>query len=524
MNALRTAAALGGVALLVVFLRLPALGGRICDPDVGGIYYAAWDLLSGGTIYERCVETKPPGAYALTALGLGLADMDLDGPVWVHALWQAAGAVALALLAARLAGGAAGLLAGLLFALFHVHPAVQGLCGEFAAWAAPPTIFAFYAFERARSASLSTEYGRGRAWDFAFGAFAAAALLMKQTAVFSFLFLPLWWLWRIRRDPSQRLIVTGGLVRGHLVSPAGAILAGAAAVAAGTLAFYAARGGMAEMFEALRPGRVAGYLGTTDASLAGPIRARLIAAAEGLWPLAALAAMGLRTPGAGLAALWLAGAAFGVASGSKYFLHYFAQALPPLALLAAMGGLALLRAVRPRALGAAALAALALATAWPGVAEAARALASRAAEGEWPGARDEDARLQDDFRRLGAYVASETREVDGIFVWDYAPELYLYAMRRAPTRHYMYWDTTVGHPYGWHPHEDAVVLAARAELMRDLRANPPAFIVAFDPALAPRRIVKPFFPELEEFVAEHYAPEPARAFGPLLLWRLRAAG
>ncbi|MBZ0252215.1 MAG: hypothetical protein K8I02_02650, partial [Candidatus Methylomirabilis sp.] len=61
MNAFRTAAALGGVALLVVFLRLPALGGRICDPDVGGIYYAAWDLLSGGTIYERCVETKPPG-------------------------------------------------------------------------------------------------------------------------------------------------------------------------------------------------------------------------------------------------------------------------------------------------------------------------------------------------------------------------------------------------------------------------------------------------------------------------------
>jgi len=502
--------------------------------DVGGIYYAATDLLRGGTIYERCVETKPPGAYFGSAAGLALSGGSLDGPVRAHAVWQAMGAAAMVFLGAWVAGPAVGALAGLLYALFHVHPAVTGLCGTFAAWAVPPTIASYAAFRRARELPYETDYGRGRAWDFAAGALAAVAVSMKQTAVLSFVGVPVWWVWHVWKHPGQRVEVRRGIVRGRLFSPAGAYLGGAVAVGLAFLAFYVIRGGVLDAFLALRPGRVLGYLGTTPLVADETVRERIVQFGSGFWPLFVLAAFGLRTRGAGLALVWLGGAALGVAAGSKYFLHYFTQVVAPLCLLGALGAFALARALPSRALAAGVVAALAIAGTGPSLTLAARAAHLRATTGAWQpfralegpawpwgGApiRDRDLLLQREHRRVGAYLAARTHPTDPIFVWDYAPEIHAYADRRAPTRHYMYWDTTVAHPYGWHPVVDDVVVSARAELMMDLREDPPAYIVAFGLGFARRLTVKPFFPDLEVFVRTHYARVPERVAGHIVLYR-----
>jgi hypothetical protein len=63
----------------------------------------------------------------------------------------------------------------------------------------------------------------------------------------------------------------------------------------------------------------------------------------------------------------------------------------------------------------------------------------------------------------------------------------------------------------FHDEATAEIRALRAELVRDLAADPPRFIVLFDrgwPAGGPERIAR--FPELERWLAEHYRVHRAR--------------
>ena len=63
----------------------------------------------------------------------------------------------------------------------------------------------------------------------------------------------------------------------------------------------------------------------------------------------------------------------------------------------------------------------------------------------------------------------------------------------------------------FHDEETPEIRALRAELMRDLAARPPRFVVLFDrgwPAGGPERIAR--FPELARWLTERYRARPSR--------------
>jgi 4-amino-4-deoxy-L-arabinose transferase-like glycosyltransferase len=179
--------------------------------------------------------------------------------------------------------------------------------------------------------------------------------------------------------------------------------------------------------------------------------------------------------------LWLAAAAVGVASGLRFFGHYYLQLAPPFALLAA-GSLASatrLARVRTAVLGAVcAVVFLVLAFSW-----------------HPPVLRP--------YERVAAAIDARTKPDDQIFVWGQFPELYWAADRRPATRF-----LTAGFLTGFGGGRSAArvgrefsVSGAWEDFEADLAAHPPALIVdaSVDTVFSIDR-----FPEFGSFVSGGY--------------------
>jgi len=121
--------------------------------------------------------------------------------------------------------------------------------------------------------------------------------------------------------------------------------------------------------------------------------------------------------------LWLAVAALAVAGPGMFFPHYFLIALPPLALLAALGALMLSRLATPRRAGALMLAAVAAVSADV----LATDLQPRLARGFALGSPDTP-------RRIAALMNEELRPGETIFVPNYQPVVYFLTEAALPTR------------------------------------------------------------------------------------------
>lgn len=120
---------------------------------------------------------------------------------------------------------------------------------------------------------------------------------------------------------------------------------------------------------------------------------------------------------------WLGVAALAVAGPGMFFPHYFLIALPPLALLAALGTLMLTRLAVPRRAGALMLAAVAAVSADV----LATDLQPRLARGFALGSPDTP-------RRIAALMNEELRPGETIFVPNYQPVVYFLTEAALPTR------------------------------------------------------------------------------------------
>jgi 4-amino-4-deoxy-L-arabinose transferase-like glycosyltransferase len=171
-----------------------------------------------------------------------------------------------------------------------------------------------------------------------------------------------------------------------------------------------------------------------------------------------------------LLAGWLALAIGAVSVGGRYFLHYFIQLTPPLALLAAPKLSAW--TARRRLVGTAAAALIVLGV----VGSISASLLDRRL-------RPHEAWHQDGYRAVGDYVQRHTRESDRIFVWGDSAAIYLYARRRMGTR-YLWVNYQLGRIWGT-PY-DEVDAPQRPELaspetwpllLDDLRRRRPELII-----------------------------------------------
>ena len=94
--------AMSAVALLVVLPNHPA--GRPPSEDAGVFFYGAQRILHGGLPYRDIWDHKPPGVYAIDAIGLALGD---TAGVWAVQLVSLVVAAVASLRATRIFGGGA---------------------------------------------------------------------------------------------------------------------------------------------------------------------------------------------------------------------------------------------------------------------------------------------------------------------------------------------------------------------------------------------------------------------------------
>jgi hypothetical protein len=479
-------------------LRWPTFGFEVWNVDEAIHAAVARTLNDGGVLYRDAIDQRTPLTYYAVAALFRIAGAN---NVWaMHAL-------------------AAALVAGTAFGLFLLGRAWRGpLAGLWAALFF--TVFATALFYPGDAHALNTEwfvalFTTWAAWLFWRGAPAWAggllglAFLSKQPALL---------------DLGAPLVAVAYLTLGERASWArlarrlGAVLAGFAVPVGLTVAYFAARGALADFYfyawqynlqfyapEISAAGRAASALKPFHLLAAQyplALAALIGAAGAGLIRLRpARAGAGDRTGSAQWLYLltWAVTSLAGAASGGRGFDHYYIQFLPACCLLAALG--------------------LAGLTTWAASHRARRflvpaviLLSALFGLELGQGVRRQHGRTlpMDPSWRAGEFIRAHTGPDERIFVWGYHPDLYLFAGRK-PASRFVYasflsglipWTNTA-------PDQDttyAIVPGARETLLRELAEVRPAFVV--DCSFGPNRWWNKYplatFPELETFLGENY--------------------
>lgn len=379
--------------------------------DEGEYAYAARVWSEGGLPYRDVFNQKPPMVIAAYRLCAALSPSPA-APRYAAMIAVLLTGLALLLLAPKRWGPASRLAAPLGYFVLSTTPVGDfGFAANTEVFAAAFTAWAVWAASRGerRSAALS-------------GLLAGAALMTKQTALWPVLAAGLLAAWRGGRNWDR--------------GAAAAFLLGAAAIPLCWLGYFWARGGLAFFWDCVVAGNMR-YAAQADWAAAAE-QARFFAVDLGpaflkaSWPAWALAILGLRglearweNRGELAAVLWLAGGLLAAATGLLLFPHYFLQAAPPLCLAAAFG-------VERLGSGRRRWAALAV-----------LALLPAAARADFYFGKSREAVAKDllypspllETEALGAWLRERTAPADAIWVFGSEPALYVYAGRRAATRH-----------------------------------------------------------------------------------------
>lgn len=500
-------AAFAVVALAALLLRAP-VADLPFERDEGEYAYLAWRWLEGDVPYRDGFDQKPPATLAVYALILAAAGASPRAVHWGAQLYSLATLALLLRLGQRVASLRVGAAAALLCALATTAPGTVGNAANVELFALLPLVAGVLAAWR------GSEDARGGA-ALAAGAAAGAALAFKPVVAPLVAFSLALLLWR-RRHPAR--------VQLRL---AAAFAAGAAAVWLPLLGYFAAHGALGDLYDATVRFNLAYATNVSLAEYPAMLREELPRTLGALGPLLAAAVLGLvlrAVPGRAAPAErplpadrlwllgWLASGLLAVAAGGYFRSHYFQLAVPPLALLAALGlddALGALRVparFRPAGL-AAAVAAAALAcvsaTPWyflPGD----PAAKARRIYGANPFPES---------AALGALLAERSEPGDTVFVYGSEPQILVHAKRRSASRYVLAYHYLFGPP--------EAMRARQQEVLSELRAAPPRFVVGV--FLRTSLLEEPDSPVdlrrgLAAALRDGYRPiavvEPARGEGP----------
>ncbi|HET8626844.1 MAG TPA: hypothetical protein VFL91_05475 [Thermomicrobiales bacterium] len=329
----------GVVALvaLACLARWPYLDVPI-SADEGGYATAAYWWARGDTLYRNITITRPQGIFvvfrAIEALGLG----SVRGIHLFAAGYNALSALVLLAVAARLWGRRVAYGAAALFALLMAVPYVEGYTANAELFMLLPLLAGVYCLVRADDRPLGSAAARGLLAGS--GLLGALALLVKPSGAALLPLGALWLLWRGRAERAPWRAWLG----------AEAALGAGWALGLGTALAHGLSTAPDQYLNAVLLYRL-----RADSVLAGATGGDYFAVntlyvVAHLLPVFLLAVAGLvaASRGAGRRAgvflwLWLATSFGGMALGGDWFLHYYQQLLPPLAVAAALGARALWR-------------------------------------------------------------------------------------------------------------------------------------------------------------------------------------
>ncbi|MBI5289390.1 MAG: glycosyltransferase family 39 protein [Chloroflexi bacterium] len=473
------AAAFAGVLAVGFALRLPSLVEPRWYRDEGIFAAVALDVRHGGVLYGDAWDNKPPLIFYTYA---GIQTLFGNGMFALHLVTSAVVLLTLAAVmtvAFRMYGRVQAVVAGGVFAFVMCTPVIEGNLALTETYMILPTTLAVLCVVCARDPG-----GRNRPWALAAaGIFIGIAASYKQVAVFDGLAIAVFiWMSDPRGVRGVSLLAAG------FAAPQVAFAAYFLIVGALPDYWYAVVGSL-PLYSGLGPDenpllRFAGYL-----------PALLVTA----W-LVQRRAEGGRVDALHLPPLWLAFAFAGATSSALPFPHYVQQAAPAFALTAAGFLLVAPRGNQERAmLGVAAALAVVLAAGQFGEARHRQQLSPSAYYRNYAsyetGNRDyqQYERFFDGSGESARDIAHMIRE-DGagttVYAWSELPWLYATGNLGNPTPYYT---SFLGE----------LLPDAKPTVVRELAAEPPAYVVVSDNAYAP-------FGELEEFVARRYVLIEAR--------------
>ncbi len=441
------------ICLIPVLVYLPALTTPFVSDE--GVYATiARGLLDGKVPYRDLFDNKPPLIYGWYAFSFLLFGESVAAPRIVAALLLSVTTLSLFAQVRMVSSPGVAYIAAALFAVSTGIPFVA-LHANTEAYMLLPLVTSLVAF------TIGIRDGRLR-WFLVAGALGALAMMTKQVAVWNLLALAAfatWWRWRA---------IGGGW---RSAKPALCVVAGAGVTTALVAVPFAGSGALSDFLYAnlsynwlymgaLSFGERLGQL-TNGVLFFSAVAAPLVAGAVvGLVNLL----RGRTLPMEGLLILWALASVAGVATGGRFFPHYFFQLLPAAAVLTAMVIYTRFRKRdieplrRPAVVAGLLILAVALAT------NAMLYLAPDAAEKRVAPTTFEHQQWESASQELAAYIAERTGPEDTIFNFGREAELYFYADRRPAVRYFADW------PFWW----DESTLY---ETMDALRETKPVYIV-----------------------------------------------
>ena len=480
------------IAALLLILRLPSLA-QPMGPDQGLYAYVGERILHGELAYRDAWDQKPPGIHYLYAALRVVSSRDVAVPLADLAAAAMTSAL-LYVLGARLGGQAAGAASALLFLLLsdpgfarYGGVRVRAQCETFIALAVTGAL----ALGVTRADGVGARGATGAKGAGAKGYLIAAGLLIGIAFALKY---------NAGLYGAVVLIALSLTVGLALVDVLWVVL-GAAIVPALLLTIFWAGGALNDVYQATIAYNVR-YSGETYASwidmarylVTFPIqRARL----DALWLVGGLGCVALlasvaRSRAAWIPVAWVAAACVSIAiNGSRGLPQYFLQAAPALALAAGMG-LAMALPRLPRAARMIAIALIAIG-AWRAGDDPFPKLAANIAHdtqyvlgridrrthlARYGGAREVDKYSALDNMDLGAFLASNTKPEEAVYVFGYSPGAYVYADRRSASR--FFWSRPVILDFNREDPGYGV-----AGLLADLQRSDPAYVILQDHDWAP---------------------------------------
>jgi hypothetical protein len=480
-----------GTLALAFALRYPSLFEPRWYGDEGIFAGVATNIREGRTLYAQAWDNKPPlifYTYAAVQATLGSSVFALHLWATISVLATQATVIAIAVL---LFGRRAALVAGVLFALTMGTPVIEGnlaLTETFMILPASLGVMAFVLAERRPEERRIIGY-------LATGALFGIAAGFKQVAVFDLAAVMVMVLATHNRPRRALLPLAAGFVAPQLIWSALFVADGAF-----TAYWYAIAGSLgvyAEWAPAEGPLlRLAGYLPALMA----------IAWLMRRWQ------HGEEITLRALPIVWLGFAFSGATSSAFPFPHYLQQAAPACALAAVSNPVRLERSGLSRTLlGVAGVLIVAIIVGRFGHELSVRKQVNPVryyttfVRHQWGTMSDQDYDYHFDGKVLAVNDIVRYTRKDGagrsMFAWSELPWLYAAGGYTNPSRYY---SSFLGE----------LILGARPDIMRDLAARPPVYIVVSDAAYAP-------FPELDSFVDERYSLLHAQ--GDWRLYRLDGA-
>ena len=442
-------------AVLACALRAP-VADLPFERDEGEYAYIAQRWLAGDVPYRDAFDQKPPGVFAFYAVTMKLGGETPAAVRWGAQLATITALGALVWIGARLFSPAVGVAAAFAGALLSSDPAWLGNAVNTEQVALAPISFGALC-------ALVAGTQRRLAFSLAVGVLGGMALLLKPVTA-----------------PIVAFeIATAACLAGRPLAHGIAAACGVAAALAPVALYLAAHGAGQAFFDAVvwnnlayagdtrladYPRYFAAHFGPTLRPL-GPLYGASLAA-----PLALLGAA--RPPTGtrrrlGWVAAWFAASLPAIAMGGHFRQHTFALALPPLALLAAMG---------LDAIGRIAFGGHGIARVFAPIAALSLVAHGVAASWWYFGPARHEARLHriygsnpfPEAPALGAWIAAHSAPEERVFIYGSEPELLFYAGRSSASRYVYVYPLTMALP---------AVAARQSEALGEFDAAPPRYVV-----------------------------------------------